>query len=135
MRKIITLLIIFFSIFYGYSQTKELDSLSIQLAFQNQDTLKVETSVKFINALYEIEDYNRALNYINETEKLATTLNYNKGIAETTYYRSLIFAQKDDYINATSGYNKSKALFQSLNDTLGVARVNNSIGLIEIKTR
>lgn len=135
MRKIITLLIIIFAGFLGYSQTKELDSLSIQLAFQNQDTLKVETSIQFIKTLYNTKDYDRALRYIIETEKLSTSLNYSKGVAEVTYYKALLYAQKDDYINAISGYSKSKALFNKLNDNLGVAKVNNSIGLIEIKRK
>lgn len=132
MRKIITL-IIFLSASIGYSQTNDVDSLAIKLAFQSPDTLKVETSLKLIKSLYDINDYDRALKYIIESEKLSNSLNYNKGIAEITYYKSLIYAEKDDYINAVSGYEKSKALFNQLRDTLGVAKVNNSIGLIEIK--
>ncbi len=133
MRKIITLTIIFLSTFFGYAQTKELDSLFIQLAYQKQDTLKVETSLKLIKALYTIEDYDRALKYIIESEKLSMNLNYRRGIAEVAYFKALVYAKKDDYINAISGYTKSKTLFQKLNDTLGIAKVNNSIGLIEIK--
>ncbi|WP_303318134.1 tetratricopeptide repeat-containing sensor histidine kinase [Flavivirga abyssicola] len=132
MRKIITLIILL-SISIGYSQTNEVDSLALELAYQNQDTLKVETSIKLIKSLYDINDYDRALKYIIESEKLSNNLNYSKGIAEITYYKALIYAAKDDYINAISGYEKSKALFNQLNDILGVAKVNNSIGLIEIK--
>lgn len=118
---------------FGYSQTKEIDSLSIQLAFQSQDSTKVDTSIKLIKSLYNINDFDRALKYIIESEKLSTSLNYREGIAQITYYKALIYAQKDDYINAVSGYNKSKELFKTLSDTLGIAKVNNSIGLIEIK--
>lgn len=132
MRKIITL-IIFLSVSIGYSQTNDVDSLAIKLAFQSQDTLKIETSLRLIKSLYDINDYDKALKYIIESEKLSNSLNYNKGIAEITYYKSLIYAEKDDYINAVSGYKKSKTLFNQLRDTLGVAKVNNSIGLIEIK--
>ncbi|WP_142783872.1 tetratricopeptide repeat-containing sensor histidine kinase [Changchengzhania lutea] len=132
MRKIITL-ILFLSIFSGLAQTKKLDSLTIQLAFEEQDSLKVETSLKLIEELYKIESYDRALKYIIETEKLSTSLNYKKGIAEVTYLKALLYAQKNDYINAVAGYTKAKSLFYELNDTLGVATVNNSIGLIEIK--
>ncbi|WNH08040.1 ATP-binding protein [Thalassobellus suaedae] len=133
MRKTITLIILCLSIFFGFSQTKEIDSISIQLAFQNQDSTKVETSLLLIKSLYEIKEYDRALKYIVQSEKLSSSINYNKGIAEITYYKALIYAAKDDYINATSGYNKAKELFIQLSDTLGVAYVNNSIGLIEIK--
>ena len=132
MRKIITLIIIM-SVFLGFSQTKELDSLTIQLAFETQDSLKIKTSLKLIKSLYESRDYDRALKYIIESEKLSNKLNHTKGIAETFFYKSLIYSQKGDYINAISGYEKSKILFKHLNDTLGVVRVNNSIGLIEIK--
>ena len=121
------------SISIGFSQTDDIDKLALELAFQEQDSLKVETSLKIIKALYDINDYERAREYILKSEKLSNNLNYQKGIAEITYYKSLIYAQKDDYINAVSGYNKSKAIFNTLNDTLSIAKVNNSIGLIEIK--
>ena len=132
MRKIITL-IIFLSYFFGLSQTKEIDSLSLQLAYAAQDTLKVNTSLKLIKSLYELSDYDRAAKYIIESEKLSSSLKYTRGIAEITYYKALIYAEKGDYINAVSSYTKSKDLYNQLNDSLGVAKVNNSIGLIEIK--
>lgn len=117
----------------GFSQTEDIDKLALELAFQEQDSLKVETSLKLIKALYDANDYERALEYILKSEKLSNNINFKKGIAEIAYYKSLIYAQKNDYINAISGYNKSKALFNTLKDTLSVAKVNNSIGLIEIK--
>ena len=132
MRKIITLIIVL-SVFFGFSQTKELDSLSIQLAFETQDSLKVKTSLKLIKSLYELKDYDRAMKYIVESEKLSSNIDYTKGIAEITFYKALIYAEKGDYINAINGYNKSKDLYKNLNETLGVAKINNSIGLIEIK--
>lgn len=133
MRKIITLIIIILFMKSGFSQNIDIDSLSIQLAFQNADSLKVDTSLFLIKTLYATKEYDKALKYIIESEKLSDALNYKKGIAEITYYKALIYAVKDDYINAVSGYSKSKALFNQLGDTLGVAKVNNSIGLIEIK--
>lgn len=132
MRKIITLFILLF-VGFGYSQTKEIDSLFIQLAFEQSDTLKVNTSLELIKNLYDIKDYDRAQKYIFESEKLSSSMNYTYGIAELTYYKSLIYASRNDYINAVTGYAKSKALFSNLKDTLGIAKVNNSIGLIEIK--
>jgi len=120
-------------VYSGYAQTKEIDSLYIQLAFEESDTLKVDTSLKLIKNLYDIEDYDKALKYIYESEKLSSAMKYTYGIAEITYYKSLIYANKNDYINAVTGYAKSKALFSELKDTLGIAKVNNSIGLIEIQ--
>ena len=132
MRRLITS-IIFLSVFLGFSQTKEIDNLSIELAFQTQDSLKVEISLKLVKSLYEINDFDKAIKYLIESEKLSKKLNYSKGLAEISYYKALIYAKKGDYINAVSGYMQAKALFVTLNDSLNVAKVNNSIGLIEIK--
>ncbi|GAA4280878.1 hypothetical protein GCM10022260_12990 [Gaetbulibacter aestuarii] len=126
-------MIILFCSILGFSQTKEIDSLAVELAFQNQDSAKVDTSLKLIKSLYNIGEYDKALTYIIQSEKLANALNYPKPRAEIMFYKALVYAQKDDYINAINGYTKSKDLFQQLRDTLNVAKVNNSIGLIEIK--
>ncbi|WP_344788057.1 tetratricopeptide repeat-containing sensor histidine kinase [Postechiella marina] len=133
MRKIIVLIILCLSMNFVWSQNKIIDSLSIELAYQKADSLKVDTSLYLIKNLYAAKNYDKALKYIIESEKLSNSLNYHKGIAEITYYKALIYAEKNDYINAVSGYSKSKDLFNQLNDTLSVAMVNNSIGLIEIK--
>lgn len=121
------------SVFISFSQTNDIDSLALELAFQEQDSLKIDTSLKLIKALYDNNDYERAIKYIIESEKLSNAINYKIAIAEITFYKALIYAQKNDYINAISGYEKSKTLFNSLKDTLSIAKVNNSIGLIEIK--
>lgn len=123
----------FFAVLSGYSQTKEIDSLAIQLAFQKQDSSKVDTSILLIKALYKAQDYQKALSYISETELLSKTINYTKGIAAANYFQALIYANKNDYFNAIDHFNKSKKLYTEINDALGVAQVSNSIGLIEIK--
>ncbi|MFB9055749.1 ATP-binding protein [Mariniflexile ostreae] len=132
MRNLITFFVFLLS-YSGISQTSEVDSLSVALAFQNADNAKVDTSLKLIKKLYTLKDYNRAIKYIVESEKLCSELKHHKGIAEIAYYKALIYAAKNDYINAINGYETSKSLFISLNDTLGIAKVNNSIGLIEMK--
>lgn len=132
MKRLITLAA-FFAILSGYAQTKEIDSLAIQLAFQKQDSSKVDTSIHLINALYKAQDYQKALSYISETEQLSMAINYTKGIAAANYFQALIYANKNDYFNAIDHFNKSKQLYTELNDALGVAKVSNSIGLIEIK--
>lgn len=133
MRRLITIILALYVCAIGWTQTNRIDSLSVELAFQNQDTLKVDTSLELIKSLYNINDFDKALKYLNESEKLSNSIKYEKGQAEIAYYKALIYAQKNDYINAISGYKKSKKLFTTLKDTLGVAKVNNRIGLIEIK--
>ncbi|HKK11563.1 MAG TPA: tetratricopeptide repeat protein, partial [Flavobacteriaceae bacterium] len=131
--KQLTTLTAFLSFLICFSQTNEIDSLSIQLAYQKQDTSKVKTSVQLIKALYHHKDFKKALLYIDQTEKLSKQLDYTKGIADANYYRAMIYTQNDDYYNAIDHYTKARDYYQSINDALGVAQVNNSIGLIEIK--
>ncbi|MBJ7881284.1 tetratricopeptide repeat-containing sensor histidine kinase [Gelidibacter salicanalis] len=123
----------FFAVFYGHSQTREIDSLAIQLAYQKQNSSKVDTSIHLIKALYKAEEYQKALLYISETEQLSLSTNYPKGVAEANYFKALIYAKKNDYFNAIDHFNKSKKIYQQLKDTLGIAKVSNSIGLVEIK--
>lgn len=132
MKQLITLAVLCSSLFC-FSQTNEIDSLTIQLAYQKQDSSKVDTSLYLIKALYDSKNFKKALLYIDQTERLSKFLNHTKGTADVNYYKALIYSQKDDYYNAIDGYNKSRNYYRQLGDTLGIAKVNNSIGLIEIK--
>ncbi|WP_033960733.1 tetratricopeptide repeat-containing sensor histidine kinase [Psychroserpens jangbogonensis] len=132
MKQLITLAVLCSSLFC-FSQTNEIDSLTIQLAYQKQDSSKVDTSLYLIKALYKSKNFKKALLYIDQTERLSKFLNHTKGIADVNYYKALIYSKKDDYYNAIDGYNKSRKYYRQLGDTLGIAKVNNSIGLIEIK--
>lgn len=116
-----------------FSQSDEIDSLTIELAYQKQDSSKVDTSLHLVKALYSDKEYKKALLYIDQTERLAELLKHSKGIADVNYYKALIYAKNDDYYNAIDGYNRSRKFYRQLGDTLGIAKVNNSIGLIEIK--
>ncbi|MEM9679105.1 MAG: tetratricopeptide repeat-containing sensor histidine kinase [Bacteroidota bacterium] len=132
MKRLITLAAFLVSLFL-FSQNEKIDSLTVQLAYQNQDSTKVDTSLMLIDELYKIEDYKKALLFINQTTQLSKRLNYTKGLAESNYYKALIYSNRNDYYNAIDNYNKSRKYYQQINDTLGIAKVSNSIGLIEIK--
>lgn len=132
MRKQFFTFLTLFSFLFVSAQNKELDSLTLQLAFQKPDTAKVNTSIRLINILYDQKDYKKAIMFIDESERLAESIKYDKGIAEVIYYKALIFASKDDYYNAIDNFNKSKQIFTKIKDTLGLAMVNNGIGMIEI---
>lgn len=132
MKQLITLAVLCASLFC-FSQTNEIDSLTVELAYQKQDSSKVETSLRLVKALYNAKSYKKALTYIDNTERLSKFLNHTKAIADVNYYKALIYAHNDDYYNAIDGYNRSRKYYSQLGDTLGIAKVNNSIGLIEIK--
>ncbi|MEZ4792940.1 MAG: ATP-binding protein [Gelidibacter sp.] len=131
MKQLITLAA-FFSVLIGYAQTNEIDSLILNLAYQKQDSTKVDTSLYLIQALYEANEPKKALLFIEETERLAKSLNYTKGLADVNYYKARIYSDKNDYYNAIDNYSKSRQFYKKINDTLGIAKINNSLGLIEI---
>lgn len=133
MKQLFTLTAILLTTFSALCQNKEQDSLAIQLAFQKQDSTKVQTSIQLIKLLYDAEDYQKALQYVQQSEELSTSLNYNKGTAEIKYYKALIYTQREDYYNALDNYTKSLSIYSQLSDSLGIAKVNNSLGLVEIR--
>ncbi|MBT8257592.1 MAG: tetratricopeptide repeat-containing sensor histidine kinase [Bacteroidia bacterium] len=133
MKHIVTLTAILLTVFSSFSQNKEQDSLTIQLAFQQETTDKVDTSILLIKSLYDSGDYTKALRYVQESEGLASKLQYDKGTAEIRYFKALIYTQREDYYNALDNYNKSLSIYAQIKDSLGMAKVNNSLGLIEIR--
>ncbi|WP_296316886.1 tetratricopeptide repeat-containing sensor histidine kinase [Winogradskyella sp. UBA3174] len=132
MKQLMTLVVLLVSLSV-FSQNERIDSLTIQLAYQNQDSSKVDTSLMLIKELYKAEDYKKATLFVNQTSKLSKQINYTKGLAGSNYFRALIFANQNDYYNAIDNYNKSRNYYLQIRDTLGVAKVSNSIGLLEIK--
>jgi two-component system sensor histidine kinase/response regulator len=132
MKNVLALVGILFSLFIN-SQNERIDNLTVQLAYQEQDSVKVDLSLQLIEELYNIKDYKKALLYVNQTAKLAEELNYLRGLAVSSYYRALIYTKRNDYFNAIDNYQKSRNYYITLRDTLGVAKVSNSIGIIEIK--
>ncbi|WP_452224096.1 tetratricopeptide repeat-containing sensor histidine kinase [Lacinutrix chionoecetis] len=132
MKRLIVLICLLFSL-ASFAQSEELESLRIELTFQKPDTSKIVTSVKIIKLLYHTNDYDNALKYIKGAEKLSEELNYSKGLANISYYKALIYNKKDDYINASIELKKAKQLFETLKDTLAIAKANNQLGIIEIE--
>lgn len=133
MKQLITLTALLLTIISSFSQTQEQDSLTMQLAYQKQDSSKVDTSIQLIKSYYTTNDLKKALQHIGLSEKLSTSLKYYKGTAEIKYYKALVYSKKDDYFNAYDNFYKSLQLFALIKDSLGIAKVNNGIGLIEIK--
>ena len=132
MKQLITYAICLFTMF-TFAQNAKIDSLTVRLAYQKQDSNKIETSLQLINELYIAEDYKKALLFITQTTELSKTLNYDKGLAESSFIKGLIYKKRDDYLNALNNFETSKTYFTKIKDTLGIARVNNSLGIIEIK--
>ena len=110
MKQLITLTVCLLT-FIGFSQNERIDDLTVKLAYHEADSTKVDLSLMLIDELYAVEDYEKALLYVNQTAKLSEKLNYTKGLAESTYYRALIFTQRNDYFNAIDNYDKSRKYY------------------------
>lgn len=132
MKQLITYAICLCALF-NFAQNAKIDSLTVRLAYQNQDSTKVETSLLLINELFDAKDYKKALLFIDQTSELSKTLNYNKGLAESNYIKARIYSRRNDYFTAIENYEIAKTYYQNINDTLGIAKVNNNLGVIEIQ--
>src|SRR5210317_1378532 len=132
-KQLVLLTAIFFNLFFGFSQTKETDSLTIQLAYQDQTTLKVDTSIALIKILIQQEEFSKALQFINKSTQLAKALNYTKGIAELHYYKAQISTVNKAYHSAFEDFKMALEYYSKSQDSLGIAKVNNAVGLIQIK--
>ncbi|MGV6832622.1 MAG: tetratricopeptide repeat-containing sensor histidine kinase [bacterium] len=135
MKQFICITVLILTTCFGWSQTREQDSLTIQLAFQKDDTSKVKTSINLIKSLYKTKDYQKAFLYIQQSERLASELEFDRGLAEIKYFKALIYTQNDDYYNALDNYTRSLNTYTKLKDSLSIAKVHNSLGLVEIKRR
>lgn len=132
MRQLITLAAILSS-FFCVCQTQEIDRLTAELANKNEDSLKVDATLHLVKELFISKNYPKADLFIENAKTLSKTINYKKGIAESTYYKACIYAKKDDYKNATKYFYSAIQLYTILNDTLSIARTNNKLGSFETK--
>lgn len=121
------------SAIFSFAQNAKIDSLTVRLAYQNQDSTKVETSLLLINELYKLKDYKKATLFIAQTSGLSESLNYSKGLAETSYIQALIFDAQEQKSQAVRKFESARNYYYSVNDTLGIAKVNNNLGVIEIE--
>lgn len=132
MKRLIVLVFLLNTAF-SFSQDEELESLTIQLAYQVPDSSKVNTSINIIKLLFKSKEYSKALKFVQQSEKLAKDLEYKKGLAEIIFLKAKIHNQEGNIPKAITGFKAAKALFQSINDTIAVAKVDSNLGVLEIE--
>lgn len=132
-KQLVLLTGLIFCLFSGFSQTREIDSLTIQLSFQKQDSLKIDTSINLINALIENKEYIKAIQYLNKSEKLAKDLNYTSGLASINLFNAELYLKNKDYKNAINSYNKSLQNYSKSKDSLGLAKVYQKLGILYLE--
>ena len=90
------------------------------------------TKVDSLNALaFQQKRFNvpKALNNLFVAQNIATTANYQKGLATSYLYEAGIFHQNGYDKRALSTYYKSLQLFKGLKDTFNIAFTSQQIGL------
>lgn len=110
-----------------------MEQLTIDLAFKEIDSSKVNTCLEIITLHYEANNYDLALKYIEQSEKLSKDIKFNKGLAQTLYLKALIYSKKEEHKKAIDFYTESKRLHIALNDTLSIAKINSKLGVTKIK--
>ncbi len=131
MKRLIVLILLIIT-YSSFSQTEKLNDLSLDLDLQNQDTSKVNTSIKIIKLLYNSEDHLNALKFAEESEALSTTLNYTEGLAEIKYIKGLIYYKRKEFVPALKYLKTSKVLYSNLKNTIAVAKVNSDMAVLQI---
>jgi len=123
----------FLTVLFVQSQNEEIDRLTVELTYEKQDSSKVNKSLLLISKLLDAQDYPKAFLYVDQTLDLAKSLNFTRALAEANYYKAQIYTARNDYFNAIDNYGKSLNFYAQNSDSLGLAKVNSKIGLLEIE--
>lgn len=118
---------------FSFSQTEELKNLSLDLDLQNQDTTKVNTSLRIIKLLYESQDYTNSLKFANKSLILSKSLNYKEGLAKIYHLKGLILNKKRNVQKAIIALRAAEILYIDLDNAIETAKVSRDIGIIEIE--
>ncbi|MEZ4796076.1 MAG: tetratricopeptide repeat protein [Flavobacteriaceae bacterium] len=126
------LLIISFLVFSAlvFSQNKVIDSLKIEL--ENHKT-KDTTRVNLLNELafsYLGKDIPKSLEYIEESNELAKSIDFKKGNAKALYLHGFAQSELSDFDKGFQFMEKALKLYKTINDKLGISECYNGMGEI-----
>ena len=111
------------------SQTTTIDSLKNELLIHTQkDTIRVNLLNDLANS-YHNEDFYTALVYLKESETIAETIGFKKGIARSAYLKGLIHSVQSKYKDGIKYYNEALQLYETINFKRGVSECYAKMGL------
>lgn len=131
MQKKIGSLILLFILNLGlsYPQTK-IDSLSRLINSSHYDTTRVNLLSELAGLNLKLGNFREGKNNALEIIKISKIINYQRGIALGYRHYGTVFLRTGDFKNALIYYNKSKSIFEKINEYIGVAGTLNNIGLV-----
>src|SRR5882724_4215163 len=110
-------------------QGVSVDSLKSLLPSSKEDTLKVNLLFQ-ISRFYLSTEPKSAIPFSTQAKELSAQLNYQKGLAVSYKFIGLAYYQQSQYIEAMDNWNHSLEVFQKMNDKVGIANLQNNIGVI-----
>lgn len=126
---VILLFCVFFSL-VSVSQNKIVDSLkNVLKTHQKKDTVIVNT-LNYLAFYHYRNDPPKAVEYINESLKLANQLKVTKFTAHTHYIKAVVYTEQANFKVATDNYEKAIQLYTSINDLNGLKKCNNALGVL-----
>lgn len=103
------------------------DSLKGKLLSSKEDTLKVNLLLQISKSYFNTEPQSSIL-YAQQAKDLATTLNFQKGLALAYKNIGIAYFQQSKFIEALENWNKSLEVFEKLGDKIGISNMQSNIG-------
>ncbi|MBK6752925.1 MAG: tetratricopeptide repeat protein [Flavobacteriales bacterium] len=105
-----------------------LDSLLQELHKTERDTTKVKLLYDLSRVYYISGDYERALNYVDESKQLAEELEYRKGVADALMALGLLSQARGDFSLALKHLSASLKMREAEGDKTALVKTYNNIG-------
>lgn len=117
-----------------FTKPKKADSLYQKIIEKaSQVDFKMGEYEAYLNLTYVwfySNEYDNAINYAEQSLKIAKQLNYNEGIGTSYANLGTIFTHKGEYSKATENYILALPYQTKANDTTALITINQNLGLI-----
>ncbi|MGB3948954.1 MAG: tetratricopeptide repeat protein [Bacteroidia bacterium] len=112
------------------SDKKNIDSLLNVINTSKDDTLTVKSLNKLTRKFIDIGEYDKALEYSAQSQKIAQKANFTKGLISSYVNTSTILATRGDYSQAMNYAINALKLSEKTNNKFGIGGAYNAIGTI-----
>ncbi len=115
-------LLFFFLYSHCLSQNSPIDSIKKVISGSKEDSSKVNSLLSLSRLFFSISPQ-EAINYATEAKDLAMKINLHKDLAYAYKNIGIGYYMQANYVESLENYNKSLAIFDSLDDKVGVANI------------
>ncbi|WMI64164.1 adenylate/guanylate cyclase domain-containing protein [Aestuariibaculum sp. YM273] len=127
---IILVCFFFFLSFSGMAQNSTIDSLKHVVNTGVKDTSMVINLNDLSREVLNIGDINKAHEFAQRANELATSLDYKRGKGYALKYIGLTQYFQGKYLDVLNSWTESLKEFESINDTIGMANLVNNLGAV-----